>query len=131
MNEYANAPDFKPEPVYTDQHCLYLTFSDGFPLTETQILNFFKTVHGGAHEPYVADAFVFPRRGVRGPPLFGKVVFKRTFSPDFIMQNREKAFFNVEGRPLWCRRWVTQKKKTSASTSNSLRDGGSHNGGDQ
>lgn len=87
-------------------------------------------VHGGTHAPYVADASVFRRRGGRGPPLYGKVVFKRTFSPDVIMQNREKAFFSVEGRPLWCRRWVTKKKKTAASASNSLRDGGSHHGGD-
>ncbi|KAF8080144.1 hypothetical protein N665_0972s0005 [Sinapis alba] len=128
MYKYVNAPAYKPDPVYTDQHCLYLTFSNGFPLTESQIFNFFNRVHA----PYVADVFVFRRRGGRGPPLFGKVAFKRTLTPESIMQNREKAFFNVDGRPLWCRRWVTQKTKTASSASNSsLRDGGSHHGGDE
>lgn len=82
------------------------------------------------YSPYVADVFVFRRKGGRGQPLFGKVVFKNTDSPDKIMQNRGKAFFYVEGRPLWCRRWVSKKKETTASASDSLRDGGSHHGGD-
>ncbi|KAJ4874634.1 hypothetical protein Rs2_39652 [Raphanus sativus] len=123
---YAKARDFKPDPVYTDQHCLYFTFSNGLPLTETQIKNFFNR----DYSPYVADVFVFRRKGGRGQPLFGKVVFKNTDSPDKIMQNRGKAFFYVEGRPLWCRRWVSKKKETTASASDSLRDGGSHHGGD-
>ena len=116
------------ELVYSDQQSLFLTFSNGFPLTEGQIFNFFNRTYG----PDVVERVIVPRpRGGRGQSLHGRVVFKNTYIPVLVMKNHEKVCFAVDGRPFYCKRFVSKRRRTSASASTSLRDGGSHPGGDE
>ncbi|CAH8324720.1 unnamed protein product [Eruca vesicaria subsp. sativa] len=116
------------EPVYRDQRSLFLTFSNGFPLTERQIFDFFNR----SYAPGIVERVIVPRpRGGRGPSLHGRVVFKNTVIPALVMRNCEKVCFSVDGRPLYCRPFVCKKSTTAVTTSTTLSDGGNHSGGDE
>ncbi|CAN8284509.1 unnamed protein product [Cochlearia groenlandica] len=99
LNPYA--PEFKP--VFSDIHCLFLTFSYGFPLTETQIFDFFNMMY----EPYVEYMCVHKAK----PSLFGKVMFKCRLIPHLLMGSRERVCLCVDGYPMYCKRFVSQKTK--------------------
>ncbi|KAF2603051.1 hypothetical protein F2Q70_00028849 [Brassica cretica] len=115
------------QPVNSDEHSLFLTFSNGFPLTEMQIFDFFNWRYG----PEVEGVIIPRPRGGRGPPLHGRVVFKNPLIPRMVMRDREKVCFSIDGRPVYAKRFFSKKAQTVASASTSLRDGGSHPGGDE
>ncbi|KAF8048982.1 hypothetical protein N665_2336s0001 [Sinapis alba] len=116
------------QPVYSDQQSLFMTFSNGFPLTESQVFDFFNR----SYAPGLVERVIVPRpKGGRGPSLHGRVVFKDTHIPDLVMGNREKVCFSVDGRPMYCRRFVSKKSKAADTASTSLPDGGSHSDGDE
>lgn len=66
-----------------------------------------------------------------GPSLFGKIVFKQLRIPASLMGKKEKIHFIVEGRYLYCRKFVSQKSRPTATASTSLPVGGSHSDGDE
>ncbi|CAN8252849.1 unnamed protein product [Cochlearia groenlandica] len=107
LNPYA--PKFRP--VHSDTYCLFLTFSNGFPLTESQIFHFFNMMFF----PYVEYVYVHkPRatgREAAKPPLFGKVMFKCSRIPDSLMGSRDRICLSVDGYPLYCKRFVSQVTK--------------------
>ena len=78
------------------------------------------------------EGVIIPRpRGGRGPPLHGRVVFKNPLIPRMVMRDREKVCFSIDGRPVYAKRFFSKKVHTGATASTSLRDGGSHPGGDE
>lgn len=82
--------------------------------------------------PYVEGVNVYKPRTGSGPSLFGKIVFKLYLIPDFLMGDHEKNYFEVEGRPLYCKRFVSdQNTKNAATASTSVADGGNNSGGDE
>lgn len=65
------------------------------------------------YKDLVEEVYVHkPREGDK-PSLFGKIVFKRTLIPNVVMGTKEKVSFCIEGRPLYCRRFVTQMSTTA------------------
>ncbi|CAH8288382.1 unnamed protein product [Eruca vesicaria subsp. sativa] len=117
----AHAQPFEP----ADLRSLYLTFSNGFPLKESQIFHFFNGLYPSLVEKVSVPR---PKRG-SGPSLHGKVVFKNAVIPFWVMQNHEKVGFFVDGRPFYCSKFVSKKTITAPTTSTSLPDGESHPGG--
>ncbi|KAG2309657.1 hypothetical protein Bca4012_081247 [Brassica carinata] len=116
------------EPVYSDQQSLFVTFSNGFPLTESQIFDFFNRTYA----PGLVERVIVPRpRGGTGQSLHGRVVFKNTAIPVLVMRNFEKVCFTVDGRPFYCKRFVSKKRRSADTASTSIRDGGSHPGGEE
>ncbi|KAL0720492.1 hypothetical protein Bca4012_035091 [Brassica carinata] len=105
----ANALPFYP--VYTDKHALFLTFSNGFPLFEMQIFHYFNWFY----YPYVEGVNIYKPRTGR-PPLFGKIVFKQQHFPASLMGKKEKIHFIVEGRYLYCKKFVSKKSKPRATS---------------
>ncbi|CAH8301625.1 unnamed protein product [Eruca vesicaria subsp. sativa] len=134
----ANAPSF--HPVYTDEHALFLTFSNGFPLSEMQIFNFFNRqlmIIISYYPSSVERVNVHTPMGGRGPSLFGKIVFRDIRIPALLMGNKERISFLVEGHHLYCKRFVSQPSQPSnpaASASNinsESSDGGTHSRGEE
>ncbi|CAF1805604.1 unnamed protein product [Brassica oleracea var. botrytis] len=127
----SNALPFRT--VHTDEHALFLTFSNGFPLTEVQILHYFNwqlMIIISYYYPYVEGVNVhIPKIGRQ--PLFGKIVFRKQCIPALLMGNKEKIYFIVDGCHLYCKRFVTQKSKPAATESTSLPDDGNHSDGDE
>ncbi|CAN8318529.1 unnamed protein product [Cochlearia groenlandica] len=128
-----HALEFRPRPnieiqsnanAYSDGHALYLTFSNGFPLTESQISNFFNMQYA----QMVAEVYVHKPRNRGKASLFGKVVFLHEDIPKLVMGNHDKVCLCVEGRALYCRRFVTKKTNTANAAATTAST--SHHGGD-
>ncbi|KAL0720493.1 hypothetical protein Bca4012_035092 [Brassica carinata] len=113
----ANALPFYP--VKTDEHALFLTFSYGYPLSQMQIRNYFNrqlVIMIRFYGPVVETVNVHKPKPGRGPPLFGKIVFKQQHFPASLMGKKEKIHFIVEGRYLYCKKFVSKKSKSRATS---------------
>ncbi|CAK9146209.1 unnamed protein product [Ilex paraguariensis] len=98
-------------PPSEEDRSLYITFSNGFPLTESQIFMFFTMQFG----PCLEKVYVH-RTGDNRPPQFGRIVLKRSFSPALILHGQEEVRFLILGRSLWCKRF--RPKKTDDGCAN-------------
>ncbi|KAJ0110823.1 hypothetical protein Patl1_00147 [Pistacia atlantica] len=103
--EWNPVTDRAPE----EDRCLFLTFSNGYPLTENQITRFFNDKYG----PCVERVYVHSPvpRNMNAPPLFGKVVFKVSYIPAAILSGHKQTKFTVDGKPLWCKKFEAKKKE--------------------
>ncbi|CAL9236973.1 unnamed protein product [Arabidopsis halleri] len=110
----AHALEFKPSP---DNRCIFVTFSNGFPLTESQIFCYFN--RQAMCPGCVVDVYVHrprPTGRVARQGLFGKVMFNSIYIPGYVMGHYEKVCFVVDGRPMYCRRFVSQRSRTANAT---------------
>uniref|UniRef100_A0A2C9WPK8 RRM domain-containing protein n=1 Tax=Manihot esculenta TaxID=3983 RepID=A0A2C9WPK8_MANES len=107
-----SAKEWNPinERLPEEDRCLFLTFSNGYPLTENQIINFFSSKHGPCVERVYVHRPYDPRNESNEPPLFGKIVFKTYSVAAMILNGRNEAKFWVDGKPLWCKRFNPEKK---------------------
>ncbi|ESR58617.1 hypothetical protein CICLE_v10024012mg [Citrus x clementina] len=92
-----------------EDRCLFLTFSNGYPLAENQIVTFFTNKFG----PCVEKVYVHSPEptSVSEPPLFGKVVFTASYIPAVILCGAKQTKFMVDGKPLWCKKFEPKKKQ--------------------
>ncbi|XVE69259.1 hypothetical protein DITRI_Ditri09bG0138000 [Diplodiscus trichospermus] len=111
LNPYAKAwvPTIHRAPL--QDRCLFITFSNGFPLTEAEITRFFTYKYGDCIEKvYVHWPRAFYRE--RTTPKFGKVTFKSSFIPQTITNcGKKQSKFMVNGKPLWCKKFDPNKTK--------------------
>ncbi|KDP28840.1 hypothetical protein JCGZ_14611 [Jatropha curcas] len=109
LNPFAKEWNPTLEKAPEEDRCLFLTFSNGYPLTEYQITNFFTQKYG----PFVERVYVHwpnPKNGKKTSPLFGKVVFRASFIPILILNGQNEVKFWVDAKPLWCKRFDPEKK---------------------
>lgn len=78
------------------------------------------------YAPYVESVNVHKPKPGSGPSLFGKIVFKQERIPAFLMGSNEKIYYIVEGRHLYCKRFISQTTKPTATAGTSPPDGGNH-----
>ncbi|CAK9319211.1 unnamed protein product [Citrullus colocynthis] len=121
-----NGADLNPNakewnPVYDcapeEDRCLFLTFSNGFPLNEHQIVTFFTRKYGACIE----RVYVHYPDGGKQPPLFGKVVFVASSIPAVILEGKEEAKFFIDSKTMWCKKFEARKARTRASAPASQR----------
>ncbi|KAG6597035.1 uncharacterized protein LOC111449194 [Cucurbita moschata] len=90
-----------------EDRCLFLTFSNGNPLSEHQIVNFFTRNYGSCIERVYVH---YPDGGTQ-LPLFGKVVFVASSIPAIILGGKDEAKFSIESKTLWCKRYEARKTR--------------------
>uniref|UniRef100_A0A7N0VKQ4 Uncharacterized protein n=1 Tax=Kalanchoe fedtschenkoi TaxID=63787 RepID=A0A7N0VKQ4_KALFE len=99
-----------------EERCLYLTFSNGYPLTSSEIATFFRemceTVGGWRHNPRAVET-VYVHQGEDGVALFGKVVFCNPYLPNFFLGRQNEVKFILHGRALWCKRFVPKSIRSN------------------
>ncbi|XP_010508229.1 PREDICTED: uncharacterized protein LOC104784839 [Camelina sativa] len=89
---------------------LFLTFSNGFPLSEDQIFEFFDSWFPMCVEDVFVNRPVAARKLGKND-LFGKVIFRYFTIPNIVLGPYEKVGFSVYGRPMYCRRFETRRPK--------------------
>ncbi|KAG5565439.1 hypothetical protein RHGRI_001355 [Rhododendron griersonianum] len=97
-----NAKEWQPSiesPV--ENRSLYMTFSNGYPLSEFQIYRFFMARGFGA---YVEKIDIHQPRDI-DYPLFGKITFKLSCVPALILNGEEKVKYCIDGRTVWCKKY--------------------------
>ncbi|PQQ01724.1 uncharacterized protein Pyn_36143 [Prunus yedoensis var. nudiflora] len=92
-----------------DDRCCFITFSNGFPLTEDQIMDFFNERFGSCVERvYVHCPHPWEN------PLFGKVVFNSVLIPAIVLRGQVQVKFKIDRRPLWCKRFDRGRHRNPA-----------------
>ncbi|XWS45848.1 hypothetical protein CRYUN_Cryun14cG0014600 [Craigia yunnanensis] len=110
LNPYAKewSPNIHGAPV--EDRCLFVTFSNGHPITEHQIAIFFVHKYGDCLERVYVH---WPqRKNYRDivTPQFGKVIFKESLIPLTITDcGKKQCKFMIDGKPLWCKKFDSNK----------------------
>lgn len=100
VNDVVLSENVQPFEQHKNQHSLYVTFSNGFPLTEKQLFEFFNQ----RYQFLVEEVTVAMRPERTEHPLHGRVVFRNTTIPISVIGNCEKVTFSINDRPFICRR---------------------------
>ncbi|KAH7849135.1 hypothetical protein Vadar_013514 [Vaccinium darrowii] len=97
-----NAKEWNPAVDSREEdRSLYMTFSNGFPLSEFQIHRFFMARGFGA---YLQKIDIHQPRDI-AYPLFGKITFAYSCVPLFILNGQEQVKFCIDGRTVWCKKY--------------------------
>ncbi|CAL9193199.1 unnamed protein product [Musa hybrid cultivar] len=88
-----------------DERTLFVTFSNGYPLTEEELRAFFIRHYGGVEMVSVQE----PVDGK--PPLYGHVTFYSLATLLRVLNGNVKVKFMTQGKHLWVRRFIPKKKK--------------------
>ncbi|KAL5718203.1 hypothetical protein ACHQM5_011133 [Ranunculus cassubicifolius] len=86
-----------------DQRTMFLTFSDGYPLTKNEISDFFKRSYGN-----VVEDVIIGDKQKREPPKYARIVFKGEPIIPWILNGEVKVKFRVNGKQLWARKFVVR-----------------------
>ncbi|KAG5565438.1 hypothetical protein RHGRI_001355 [Rhododendron griersonianum] len=102
-----NAKEWQPSiesPV--ENRSLYMTFSNGYPLSEFQIYRFFmaRQCEDRGFGAYVEKIDIHQPRDI-DYPLFGKITFKLSCVPALILNGEEKVKYCIDGRTVWCKKY--------------------------
>ncbi|KAG0498032.1 hypothetical protein HPP92_002723 [Vanilla planifolia] len=99
----------KHSSVPREERTLFVTFSDGYPLTEEELHSFF-TRHFGDVEMVNVEQAVGPRQ-----PLFAHVSFYSIATVLRILNGGSKVKFMANGKHLWARRFIPKRKHEFAN----------------
>ncbi|XVF22809.1 hypothetical protein REPUB_Repub12eG0202900 [Reevesia pubescens] len=113
LNPYAKEWSPVANAAPEEDRCLFVTFSNGQPITEQEIARFFTHKYGDCLERvYVHWPKLKNYRDVI-TPQFGKVTFKASSIP-LTMTNcgKKESKFMVDGKPLWCKMFDPSKTQS-------------------
>ncbi|KAJ0977012.1 hypothetical protein J5N97_012486 [Dioscorea zingiberensis] len=89
-----------------DDRTLFVTFSNGYPLTEEDLYVFFMSRYGDV-ESVSVQTVTKPGTG----PLFARVSFNHEETMLKVLNGNVKAKFMFKGKHLWARRFTTMYKR--------------------
>ncbi|KAK3232337.1 hypothetical protein Dsin_004218 [Dipteronia sinensis] len=97
----------QPEIIPQDQRTIFLTFSKGYPISETEIRDFISSKHGDCIE-----AIIMQERAAGEQPLYARLVLDLSCSSiEAILGGKSKAKFNINGKHVWARKYVRRNNE--------------------
>ncbi|KAI5017110.1 hypothetical protein ZWY2020_037488 [Hordeum vulgare] len=91
--------------VPPDERTLFVTFSNGYPLTKDELHEFFMRHYGDIEEISVEEPIE------RRPPLYAHVTFYSQMTLFHVLDGNRRVKFMIRGKHLWARQYVPKKKK--------------------
>ncbi|KAK9911086.1 hypothetical protein M0R45_035009 [Rubus argutus] len=104
LNSAAPAFDPRVNRAPEEDRCCFLTFSNGYPIVEPRVTDFFNEIFG----PNCVER-VYIHRPVGQPSLFGKVVFRSLLTPTLVLEGQDVKKYMVDGYPMWCKKYDKEK----------------------
>uniref|UniRef100_A0A452XTP6 RRM domain-containing protein n=1 Tax=Aegilops tauschii subsp. strangulata TaxID=200361 RepID=A0A452XTP6_AEGTS len=89
-----------------DERTLFVTFSNGYPLTKDELHDFFMRHYGDIEEITVEEPIE------SRPPLYAHVTFYSQMTLFRVLDGNRRVKFMTRGKHLWARQYVPKKKKT-------------------
>ncbi|KAL0333693.1 UNVERIFIED_CONTAM: hypothetical protein Sangu_1525500 [Sesamum angustifolium] len=80
---------------------MFATFSKGYPVTETEVRQFFTRMFGNCIE-----SFHMQEVGPDEQPLYARIVFHRPSFIQVILNGDTKAKFTINGKHVWMRQFI-------------------------
>nr|XP_010938929.1 uncharacterized protein LOC105057909 [Elaeis guineensis] len=87
-----------------DERTLFVTFSNGYPLTEDDLYSFFMRNYGDVESISIEET------KEERPPLYAHVSFRSLDTILRILNGNVKVKFMTKGKHLWARRFIPKKK---------------------
>ncbi|VAH13523.1 unnamed protein product [Triticum turgidum subsp. durum] len=92
-------------PIPPDERTLFVTFSNGYPLTKDELHEFFMRHYGDIEEISVEEPIE------SRPPLYAHVTFYSQMTLFRVLDGNRRVKFMTRGKHLWARQYVPKKKK--------------------
>lgn len=90
-----------------DDRTMFVTFSKGFPVTESEVRKFFTKLYGNCIEAFYMQP-VRPNEQA----LYARVVFCTTAVVDSVLNGVTKAKFTINGKHCWMRKFVPKRRSS-------------------
>uniref|UniRef100_K4AJY7 RRM domain-containing protein n=1 Tax=Setaria italica TaxID=4555 RepID=K4AJY7_SETIT len=104
-----NMDPYVHSPVPQDDRTLFVTFSNGYPLTKKEVYNFFMSNFGDVESLRIEEPVELR------PPQYAVVIFGSLETVLLILSGKEKVKFVIGGKHLWARKYVPKNKKNGKS----------------
>ncbi|KAJ4749048.1 Rho guanine nucleotide exchange factor [Rhynchospora pubera] len=96
-----------PAPrLHPDERTLFVTFSNGSPLTADELMEFFVTRYYDDVESIYIEEPTTTRT-----PQFAHVTFYRPESVELVLAGQAKVKFRTRGKHLWARRFIPRRRR--------------------
>ncbi|KAJ1688467.1 hypothetical protein LUZ63_019857 [Rhynchospora breviuscula] len=93
-------------PLHPDERTLFVTFSNGSPLTADELMRFFVTrYHDDVESIYIEEP------NTTRDPQYAHVTFYHQESVEFVLAGHAKVKFKVKGKHLWARRFIPRRQR--------------------
>ncbi|KAL0346757.1 UNVERIFIED_CONTAM: hypothetical protein Scaly_1691700 [Sesamum calycinum] len=86
---------------------MFVTFSKGYPVSETEVRQFFTRLFGNCIESFLMQEVVSPNEQA----LYAKIVFLRSSFIRAILSGVSKAKFTINGKHVWMRKFVPKNER--------------------
>ncbi|KAM4094167.1 hypothetical protein ACB094_06G175200 [Castanea mollissima] len=103
--------DEEAKEVPPDERTIFLTFSKGYPITESEVREFFTRKFGD----FIEDIFmqeVLPEE----QPLYARLVVRVASFIEVVLDHKNKAKFSINGKHVWARKYVRKNKSPAKSS---------------
>ncbi|KAL0374565.1 UNVERIFIED_CONTAM: hypothetical protein Sradi_3372200 [Sesamum radiatum] len=90
-----------------NERTMFVTFSKGYPVTETEVRQFFTRLFGSCIESFHMQEVVSPNEQA----LYAKIVFVRSSFIRAILSGVSKAKFTINGKHVWMRKFVPKNER--------------------
>ncbi|TXG49616.1 hypothetical protein EZV62_025491 [Acer yangbiense] len=138
-----NQQQQQPEIIPQDQRTIFLTFSKGYPISETEIRDFISRCYSPHFKTSIREEFllllldskhgdcieaiIMQERAAGEQPLYARLVLDLSCSNiEAILGGKSKAKFSINGKHVWARKYV-RRNSEAPSPSPSLSPSSSQN----
>ncbi|GLT66866.1 hypothetical protein SLA2020_392100 [Shorea laevis] len=97
----------KEAEVPVDDRTIFLTFSKGYPISETEVKDFFTRKFGDC-----IDEIHMQEVPEEEQPLYARLVVQPSSSLEKILGGRSKAKFSINGKHVWGRKYMPKTPKS-------------------
>ncbi|ONK72428.1 uncharacterized protein A4U43_C04F19330 [Asparagus officinalis] len=104
--DHQDQPNHVPQDnIPREERTLFVTFSNGYPLTEEELHSFFMRNYGDV------EAVKLQKPKGSKPPLFAHVSFYSLATVHRVLNGNQKVKFMTGGKHLWARRFYPKRNK--------------------
>ncbi|KAL1543348.1 laccase [Salvia divinorum] len=101
-----NARPFVPFYLRSDDRSLYMTFSNGTPLSNEEIGDFFTSIYGQCVEYVYVHGYHRKK-----DPKFGKIIFTSEEIARMVLRNQEVEKMEVNSKPVWLKKYIPRSQR--------------------
>ncbi|KAE9615153.1 hypothetical protein Lal_00048395 [Lupinus albus] len=97
------------ELVASDERTMFLTFSKGYPVEESEVREYFRKVFGDS----VVEALYMQEVQPNEQPLFARMIFRNKSTINMIIGGSSKTKLNINGKHVCARKFVPKRTGTN------------------
>ncbi|EEF38483.1 uncharacterized protein LOC8263380 [Ricinus communis] len=90
-----------------DDRTIFLTFSKGYPISESEVKEFFTRKYGDCIETiYMQEVLVGDHQ-----PLYARLIVRSPTLIEVVLEGKSKAKFSINGKHVWARKYIRKNPR--------------------